>query len=47
MPRKPHPEKETETFLGITAAAEDDIAECHKADSEEEVEEIMPKLTLF
>ena len=28
MPRKPHPENETETFLGITAA-EDDIAKCH------------------
>ena len=28
MPRKPHPENETETLLGITAA-EDDIAERH------------------
>ena len=46
MPRKPHPENETETLLGITAA-EDDISERHVRDAKSEDGLIMFKVIYF
>ena len=46
MPRKPHPENETETLLGITAA-EDDISERHVRDAKGEDGLIMSKVIYF
>ena len=46
MPRKPHPENETETLLGITAA-EDDISERHVRDAKSEDGLIMSKVIYF